>query len=91
MCLYYLSKVIDQKGVVAPMVAVFLTVLIGFTALAIDIGYYMVTRNELQNIADGAALAACGELGAIYQNMSPEDQSEYDCTNDQSRIIAKAR
>ncbi len=54
-------------------------VLIGFAALAIDVGYYMVTRNELQNIADGAALAACSELGEIYRNMLPDDQSNYVC------------
>ncbi len=39
--------------------------LIGFAAFAIDVGYMMVSRNELQNIADTAALAAAGELGAI--------------------------
>ena len=32
--------------------------LVGFTALAVDVGNVMTTRNELQNIADGAALAA---------------------------------
>ena len=46
--MYYRLKVIEQKGIVAPMVAVLLTLLVGFTALAVDIGYYMVTRNELQ-------------------------------------------
>ena len=65
--------------------------LLGFAALAIDIGYLMVVRNEVQNIADGASLAACGELGAIYQGLAPIDQERYECSGeDQSSIRAKA-
>lgn len=46
-----------QKGAVAVMVAVAMTMLLGFAALAIDVGYLFVVRNELQNSADAAALA----------------------------------
>jgi hypothetical protein len=79
----------NQKGVILVLVALLLVVLFGFVALAVDVGFYMVARNELQNIADGAALAACGELGAIYQNMSHQDQQDYICENPDS-IIEKA-
>ena len=47
----------DQKGTVIVLFALTLTVLLGFTALAIDIGDLYVGRNELQNAADAAALA----------------------------------
>lgn len=47
----------DQRGAVAITVAVLLTILLGFGALAIDVGYLFVVRNELQNAADAAALA----------------------------------
>ncbi len=56
-----------QSGAVAVLVGGILVVLISFAAFAIDIGYAMVTKNELQNIADGAALAGARMLGRIYE------------------------
>jgi hypothetical protein len=56
----------DQKGAVLILVAICFVVLLGFAALAIDVGYLMAARNELQNVADAAALAACRELGEQY-------------------------
>jgi len=69
----------DQAGAVAVTVAILMFVLVGIAALAIDIGYLLVTRNELQNVADAAALAAASKLGDNYQNMSPAEQLQYDC------------
>ena len=40
----------------AILVAVALMMLIGFAAMAVDVGYYMVTKNDLQDIADATAL-----------------------------------
>ena len=55
----------DQSGMVAVIVAILLAVLLGFAALAVDIGHVMVVRNEIQNAADAAALAgACVLLPA---------------------------
>ena len=62
-----ISKFKDQKGAVAIVVGLALFFfIVGFAALAIDVGYLYATRNELQNIADSAALAATGELGDQY-------------------------
>lgn len=85
---FFISPTIvrNQKGVVVVLLAVSLIALLAFTALAIDIGRYMVTRNELQNIADSAALASCRMLGNIYQNLPPEDQKTYECDNPSSII-----
>ena len=47
----------DQRGVTAIMVTICLFVLIGFGALAVDIGHLCVAHNELQNAADAGALA----------------------------------
>lgn len=55
-----------QRGAVAVMTALCLTVLIGTTALAVDLGRAWVVRNELQNAADAAALAGAGALGPNY-------------------------
>jgi Flp pilus assembly protein TadG len=52
-----------RSGAVTAQVAISLTVLLGFTALAVDIGAMYNTKAELQRTADAAALAAVAELG----------------------------
>lgn len=52
-----------RRGAVAAQVAVCLVVLLGFTALTVDVGYLYNARAELQRTADAAALAAVQELG----------------------------
>ena len=61
----------DSRGGVLVMVAILLLVFIGVAALAIDIGYLSNTRNELQNVADSAALAGAGYLGNVYSGLPP--------------------
>ncbi|TKC86916.1 hypothetical protein FAZ69_20035 [Trinickia terrae] len=62
-----------QRGAVAITVAFLMLALLGFGAIAIDLGYLLVERNELQNDVDAAALAGapclfqrsvCGNLTA---------------------------
>lgn len=66
-----LSK--SQKGAVSVLVALTLPVLVGAGALAVDLAYLHVVRNELQNDADAAALAGARKLytqGASALNWS---------------------
>ncbi|MDH4317089.1 MAG: pilus assembly protein TadG-related protein [Desulfobulbaceae bacterium] len=56
------TKQTDNNGAVAVLVAVTLIVLLGFTALAVDVGYLYGVRNELQNGADAGALAGAAVL-----------------------------
>ena len=63
------------------MVAVTLPVLLGFAALTIDIGQALVARNELQDVADAAALAGARRMGTIYQSLTPAQQVSYTMTN----------
>ncbi len=51
-----------QKGAVSLLVALTLPVLVGAAALAVDLAYLYVVRNELQNDADAAALAGARKL-----------------------------
>ena len=67
----------DQSGATVILVALSLTFLIAVVALALNIGYRHVTKNELQNIADGAALAATRQLGVIYQGVPQTAQPTY--------------
>ncbi len=77
-----LLPVNNQKGVSAVIVAIVLSMLLGFVALAIDIGYLYATRNQLQNTADASALAATGELGRIYSTMTFSQQELYNANSD---------
>jgi len=86
-----IKKFKDQKGIAAVWVAIVLLMLLGFAALAIDVGYLYATKNELQNIADAAALAGAGELGQIYKGLAPADQQSYDFSTKREDIVASAR
>jgi len=57
-----LPKPSNQRGGVIVLVAASMFVLLGFTALAVDVGHLVVARNELQNAADAGALAGAQEL-----------------------------
>jgi hypothetical protein len=52
----------DEGGATATIIALTLTVLIGFAALAIDMSYANSTRTELQVTASAAALAGVQQL-----------------------------
>jgi len=70
----------NSRGGVLVLVALLLSVLIGIAALAIDIGYLSTTRNELQNVADAAALAGAGYLGNVYIGLPPAQQPTFNFT-----------
>jgi Flp pilus assembly protein TadG len=67
----------NQSGATAVLVTVVIVVLIGIAAMAVDVGYVMATKNELQNVADAAALAATRQLGVIYSGLPYEQQASY--------------
>src|SRR4051794_3227946 len=58
----------DERGVVLVWLAILLVVLLGITALGIDVAYWQVTKNREQRAADAAALAGAvtfpGDLDA---------------------------
>jgi len=51
-----------QRGVALALVAVFLVVLVGITAIGIDLGRLAHTANEVQTVADSAARAGAKTL-----------------------------
>jgi len=57
-----MNKLVPPKGVIAILVALITTTLIGLAALTVDLAYVFVVRNELQNAADAAALSGAGKL-----------------------------
>lgn len=59
----------SRSGVILPLAAVCLTVVLGFAALSVDLGLLFHARAEAQNCADAAAMAAAGEL---FPSMKPQ-------------------
>lgn len=59
---YFFKKIKNQNGVSAIIVAICMVMLVGFMALAIDVGHLYVAHNELQNAADAGALAGARYL-----------------------------
>lgn len=57
-----------RRGAMVPLVAIALIGLLGFVALAIDIGIIAVARNRCQNAADVAALAGARTLNGDVAN-----------------------
>ena len=51
-----------QRGQVIPLIAISLTVLMGFASLAVDAGYMRYEQRVQQSATDSAALAAAGEI-----------------------------
>ena len=52
----------SERGAVSLLVALLMPVVLGVSALAIDLAYVQTVRNELQNAADAAALAGASHL-----------------------------
>lgn len=51
-----------QRGAIVIMTVFFVIILLGFAALALDLGRLYVLRTDMQNAADAASLAAAVEL-----------------------------
>ena len=52
----------SKKGVTTVMIAVMMSLILGFCALVVDIGRVSLEKNMLQNAVDSAALAAAQDL-----------------------------
>ena len=69
------------------------TILVGITALAVDVGHALVTQNELQNAADAAALASTRQMGVTYLALPLADQQDLGrdlASDEQAQITAQA-
>jgi len=70
--------------------AVAAVALLGFAAVAIDVGYGLVTKAELQNVADAGSMSGNATLVKIYTELGNVDYTKYTLTSDdRSRISSK--
>jgi hypothetical protein len=81
------GMVSQNRGVIATIVAVSLVGLLGIVALVIDLGFALVTRNQLQNIADSAALAGTRQLGRMYEGLTSTMRLGYVLNSGDKRAI----
>lgn len=58
----------DRKGAVAIQLGVIAVILIGFAALAVDIGNALAMQGRMQSAADAAALGSAAAVAAGYPN-----------------------
>lgn len=56
------QRITPRRGAMVPLTALSLVALLGFVALAIDLGLLMIARNQCQNAADSAAMAGARSL-----------------------------
>ncbi|MDH3503297.1 MAG: pilus assembly protein TadG-related protein [Nitrospirota bacterium] len=83
-------KNMNQQGVAGVTVAILSGVIVMMAAFAIDVGHALVTRNQLQNAADAAALSAGRQLGLTYLALPPGDQQNMSrnlTSQEQSQVI----
>ena len=85
---FRLSRLNDSSGVTIVLVTVLMLVLIGITALAIDVGHLLVVRGELQNAADAGALHAAHELYNDYgtEIQTSANQEGYDAATENKAL-----
>ena len=57
-----------RKGIVIPLVAFCLAVIMAFVAIVIDGGLLLDRQNRMQTVADAAAIAAAEDLFANYRS-----------------------
>ena len=60
-----------RRGAIIPLAALLAVFLLGLVGFAVDVGWMAVSKSELQNAADAAALAGAGPLmdGHVLYNM----------------------
>lgn len=74
----------SEEGAVAVFVAVILAMLVGFAALAVDVGHLYGVRNELKNGADAGSLA-----GARKLHNGNCDELEVSAAKEEAERVAK--
>ena len=65
---FALTRLRSERGQALVLAALAMVVVLGFAAMAIDVGYWYSQKREVQNAVDAAALAAAQEL--------PDDPTE---------------
>jgi len=78
----------NQRGAMAVTIAITSSLILMFSALALDVGHALLTKNELQNAADAAALAATRQLGLTFNDWAVAKQLDTSASLSGTEIAA---
>jgi len=83
----------NRRGTLAPLGAILMVPILGMTAFSVDMGWISVTRSELKNAADSAAIAAAGQLidGQVLYNLPSQIAKDAVVSAAQSSAMGYAR
>jgi hypothetical protein len=79
-----------RRGQVLPLVGLFLTMLLGAAALAVDVGYLQYQQRTEQTAADSAAVAGASELqygNAAFATAALTDSASNGFTNNGTTVV----
>src|SRR5208282_4969055 len=78
----------QSPGQILMLATISMVILLGFTALAVDMGYLYSTRRRMQTAADGAAIAGATALrdGESYTSAADDVASFNGFTNSQNNV-----
>jgi Flp pilus assembly protein TadG len=79
-----------EQGAITPILAACLAMGLGLLALTVDLGQLFVAKNELQNIADAAALAGAQNLIQESTDAATPGLAEVHCSDAISAVQAVA-
>jgi Flp pilus assembly protein TadG len=85
-----LSLWTDERGAVAVLTGILLTVLIGIVGLAIDAGVWYQTSRALQNAADAAVIAAAHDGTDAYASQAKAVTAQYGFVDGSNGITVTA-
>lgn len=74
----YKFQMQQRKGAAAPLMAILSVLVLAMVAFAVDIGWIVLAKNQLQNAADAAALAGSDALmdGYVLFNIGTNDNQK---------------
>jgi Flp pilus assembly protein TadG len=70
---YFRSRAVQRRGAISVLAAFMSVLVLGMVAFAVDVGYVLSAKQELQRTADAAALAACWEYAKSLSKNSGAD------------------
>lgn len=80
--LQFFRSIREEKGATAVVVAISMAFLLGMTGLALDYGAMASQKQNMQNAADAAALAAAQDVGAgTYRQVAIDTANNYTAIN----------
>ena len=68
----------QRRGAIAVLTALMMTFLVGMVAFAVDYGYLVKVRTDMQRAADAAALAAVQDLVPSTNGMQDPEPDQID-------------